>query len=63
MTLSGTVRNVTDFGAFIDIGIHTDGLLHVSKFGRTRPEVGQPIRVKVLSIDKERNRIGLDRAE
>ncbi|NLB17084.1 MAG: RNA-binding transcriptional accessory protein [Clostridiales bacterium] len=63
MTLSGTVRNVTDFGAFIDIGVHTDGLLHVSKFGRTKPEVGQPIRVKVLNVDKERKRIGLDRAD
>lgn len=63
MTLTGTVRNVTDFGAFIDIGVHTDGLLHISKFGRSKPEIGLPIRVKVLNIDKERNRIGLDRAD
>ena len=63
MTRRRTVKNVTDFGAFIDIGVHTDGLLHVSKFGRTKPEVGQPIRVKVLNVDKERKRIGLDRAD
>ena len=61
--LSGTVRNVTDFGAFIDIGVHHDGLLHVSKYRGIKPRLGQTIKVKVVSVEPGRGRIGLERAE
>jgi len=60
MTLSGTVRNVVDFGAFVDIGVKHDGLLHRSRIGRrTSLQVGDVIDVAVVEIDKERGRIGL----
>ena len=60
MTLSGTVRNVVDFGAFVDIGVKHDGLLHRSQQPRgTLLGVGDVIHVTVLSIDAERERIGL----
>ena len=66
MVLPGIVTNVTNFGAFVDIGVHQDGLVHISemadeyvsdpaKYART----GQKIQVRVLSIDLERKRIGL----
>ena len=66
MVLTGTVRNVIDFGAFVDIGVHQDGLVHISeladKFVR-RPldvvQVGDIVKVKVLDVDLERNRISL----
>lgn len=66
MVLTGTVRNVIDFGAFVDIGVHQDGLVHISeladKFVR-RPldvvQVGDIVKVKVLEVDLERNRISL----
>lgn len=66
MLLTGTVRNVIDFGAFVDIGVHQDGLVHISeladKFVR-RPldvvQVGDIVKVKVLDVDLERNRISL----
>ena len=60
--LDGTVRNVTDFGAFIDIGVHHDGLLHVSKYRGDKPKVGQNLKVRVISVEPERGRIGLERA-
>jgi uncharacterized protein len=60
MILSGTVRNVVDFGAFIDIGVKQDGLLHISKIPRGASlGVGDILQVEILSVDKERGRIGL----
>lgn len=66
MVLTGSVRNITDFGAFIDIGVHQDGLCHISELsdGFVRSpfdvvSVGDVVRVKVLSADKERGRISL----
>ena len=66
MTLEGIVTNVTAFGAFVDIGIHQDGLVHVSeiadRFVRDPAEVvktGDKITVKVIGVDKARNRVSL----
>ena len=66
MILTGTVRNVTDFGAFVDIGVHQDGLVHISqlsdKFIKHPSEavsLGDVVRVKVLSVDVQKKRIGL----
>ena len=66
MILTGTVRNVVDFGAFIDIGLKGDGLVHVSnlsdKFIKNPMDVvsvGDVVKVKILSIDKEKDRVGL----
>ncbi len=66
MVLKGTIRNVIDFGAFVDIGVHQDGLVHISemsdKFIKHPLEVvavGDVVDVKVLSVDKERKRIQL----
>ena len=66
MVLNGTVRNVIDFGAFVDIGVKHDGLVHISemsnKFIKNPLEVvsiGDVVKVKVISIDKERQKVGL----
>lgn len=60
MILSGTVRNVVDFGAFIDIGVKQDGLLHRSQIPRHLSlSVGAVLDVIILSIDTQRSRIGL----
>ena len=66
MVLKGTVRNVVDFGAFVDIGVKQDGLVHVSKMAKKYVKnplevvsVGDVVEVKVVSIDLERGRIGL----
>jgi len=60
MVLNGTIRNVVDFGAFIDIGVKQDGLLHISKFPRgVQLSAGDVVAVVILSVDKERGRIGL----
>lgn len=66
MVLTGTVRNVIDFGAFVDIGVHQDGLVHISqicnhfiKHPSEELTVGQIVKVKVLSVDLEKNRISL----
>ena len=66
MELTGTVRNVIDFGAFIDIGVHQDGLVHISqicdKFIKHPSEVlkvGDIVKVKILSVDTKKNRISL----
>ncbi|MDH4273463.1 MAG: RNA-binding transcriptional accessory protein [Gammaproteobacteria bacterium] len=66
MILEGTVTNVTNFGAFVDIGVHQDGLVHISalseKFVKDPHEVvkaGEIVKVKVLEIDLPRRRIGL----
>jgi uncharacterized protein len=70
MELSGTVRNVVDFGAFVDIGVKQDGLVHVSKMANRfikHPSevvaVGDTVKVWVDSIDKERGKIGLAMTE
>ena len=66
MELTGTVRNVIDFGAFVDIGVHQDGLVHISrmanKFIRHPSEVvkvGDVVKVWVVEVDKKKNRIAL----
>jgi protein Tex len=60
MRLSGTVRNVVDFGAFVDIGVKQDGLLHRSQIPRgTVLNVGDIIDVEIVSIESDRGRIGL----
>ncbi|MDR1070019.1 MAG: RNA-binding transcriptional accessory protein [Gracilibacteraceae bacterium] len=66
MELSGTVRNVVDFGAFVDIGVHRDGLIHISRMARRRLEhpsqllgVGDVVTVYVVEVDKAKNRISL----
>lgn len=66
MELDGTVRNVIDFGAFVDIGVHQDGLVHISeicdryiKHPSEELSVGQIVKVKVISLDLEKKRIGL----
>ena len=64
--LRGTVRNITDFGAFVDIGLHDDGLIHISELSKRRVKhplevvsIGQVLRVMVISVDEKRGRIGL----
>ena len=60
MVLKGTVRNVVDFGAFVDIGVKQDGLLHRSQIpSGQRLKVGDVIQVQILKIEPERGRIGL----
>lgn len=66
MVLTGTVRNVTDFGAFVDIAVHEDGLVHISQISKRRIshpsqvlKVGNIVQVKVLEVDLERRRISL----
>ncbi|MCP4361858.1 MAG: RNA-binding transcriptional accessory protein [Chloroflexi bacterium] len=60
MILKGTVRNIVDFGAFIDIGVKQDGLLHRSQIPRRQTlNVGVVLKVTILSVDKKRKRIGL----
>ena len=64
--LTGTVRNVTDFGAFVDIGVKHDGLVHISELSNSfvkNPsdivQVGDIVKVKVIGIDKERQKVKL----
>ncbi len=67
MILKGTVRNVIDFGAFVDIGVHQDGLVHISKLTDKKfvkhplevVSVGDVVEVKVLSVDLQKKRIQL----
>ncbi|MGN1075891.1 MAG: S1 RNA-binding domain-containing protein, partial [Candidatus Enteromonas sp.] len=66
MTLSGTVRNLSDFGAFVDIGVHQDGLVHISEIANRyirHPSealsMGQIVKVKVIALDLPRKRISL----
>lgn len=67
MILKGTVRNVIDFGAFVDIGVHQDGLVHISKLTNKKfvkhplevVSVGDVVEVKVLSVDMQKKRIQL----
>ena len=64
MQLKGTIRNVVDFGAFIDIGVKTDGLLHRSRIPKNvQIQLGNIVDVTILSIDRDRNRIALDMKE
>lgn len=66
MELEGTVRNVVDFGAFVDIGVKQDGLVHISKMSKkyiSHPmdvvSVGDTVKVKIIGIDKEKQKISL----
>ena len=66
MVLTGTVRNVIDFGAFVDIGVHQDGLVHISqicdkyiKHPSEELSVGQIVKVKIIGIDLAKNKISL----
>ena len=66
MELQGTVRNVIDFGVFVDIGVHQDGLVHISQIAPRRVnhpsevlKVGDVVKVVVLEVDEKRHRIGL----
>ena len=70
MKLKGTVRNVIDFGAFVDIGVHQDGLVHISQMADhfvKHPlevvSVGDVVEVTVLSVDQEKKRIQLSMRE
>ncbi|WP_411237541.1 Tex family protein [Pediococcus pentosaceus] len=70
MQLQGTVRNVVDFGAFVDIGVHEDGLVHISRLAKRRVTnahevvaVGDIVTVWVVEVDEKRQRIGLSMAE
>lgn len=64
--LRGTVRNITDFGAFVDIGLHQDGLIHISELSPRRIKhpldvvsIGDTLKVMVINVDEKRGRIGL----
>ncbi|MCI7639250.1 MAG: S1 RNA-binding domain-containing protein, partial [Clostridiales bacterium] len=66
MELTGTVRNVIDFGVFVDIGVHQDGLVHISEVCNRRlrhpsemVKVGDVVKVVVLNVDEKRHRISL----
>ncbi|MDO4454023.1 MAG: Tex family protein [Eubacteriales bacterium] len=67
MILKGTVRNVIDFGAFVDIGVHQDGLVHISEMSDSRfvkhpldaVSVGDIVNVRILSVDQQKKRISL----
>lgn len=66
MEMFGTVRNVVDFGAFVDIGVKQDGLVHISQLSNKFVKhpmdvvsVGDTVKVKILSIDKEKGKISL----
>lgn len=66
MILKGTVRNVIDFGAFVDIGVHQDGLVHISQMSERfirhpleAVSVGDIVEVKVLDVDLKKQRIAL----
>jgi uncharacterized protein len=70
MVLEGIVTNVTRFGAFVDIGVHQDGLIHISQLANAFVQdpsdvvsVGDVVRVKVLEVDHERRRISLSRKQ
>ena len=66
MTLEGVVTNVAAFGAFVDIGVHQDGLVHISELSNTFVKdphsvvrAGQIVKVRVLEVDEKRQRISL----
>ena len=66
MELMGTVRNITDFGCFVDVGVHEDGLVHISKICNRyikhpleAVQVGEVVKVWVVDVDEKRGRISL----
>ena len=66
MILTGTVRNVIDFGAFVDLGVHHDGLIHISqickeyiKHPSEKLAVGDILKVKVMDVDVQKGKISL----
>jgi uncharacterized protein len=66
MELPGIVTNITNFGAFVDIGVHQDGLVHISQIANRRiahptdvVKLHQHVRVRVIDVDRRRNRISL----
>lgn len=66
MIMTGTVRNVIDFGAFVDIGVHQDGLVHISRLSKSYVKhptdivsIGDIVKVKIIDVDKNKNRISL----
>ena len=66
MVLPGIVTNITKFGAFVDVGVHQDGLVHVSQLANRYVSdplevvhLHQHVRVKVIEVDRKRNRISL----
>ena len=70
MELAGTVRNVVDFGAFVDVGVHQDGLVHISKMAKRfvkHPSdvvaVGDTVKVWVEKVDRSRGKISLTMVE
>jgi uncharacterized protein len=64
LSIKGTVRNVVDFGSFVDIGVKQDGLLHRSQVpAGTRLQVGEVIQVQIISVDAQRGRISLGWAQ
>ena len=70
MVLEGTVRNVIDFGAFVDIGVHQDGLVHISqicdryiKHPTDVLSVGDIVKVRILEVDVKKKRISLSMKE
>jgi uncharacterized protein len=70
MVLEGVITNVTHFGAFVDIGVHQDGLIHISQLANSFVQdpsdvvaVGDVVRVKILEVDLERRRIAVSRKQ
>ena len=70
LKLKGTVRNIVDFGAFVDIGVHQDGLVHISKMSRKfikhpleAVRVGDVVDVTVIGVDAAKKRISLSMVE
>lgn len=66
MVLKGTVRNIMDFGVFVDIGVHQDGLVHISELSNNFVKhpldvvhINEIVKVKVISVDVNKKRIGL----
>ena len=66
MVLEGVISNVASFGAFVDIGVHQDGLIHISQMAkrfvsdpRELVKAGEVVRVRVLEVDEERQRVAL----
>ena len=66
MEMTGTVRNVVDFGAFVDIGVKNDGLVHISQMSDKYVKhpmdvvsVGDTIQVRIIGVDRERGKISL----
>lgn len=70
MIMTGTVRNVIDFGAFVDIGVHQDGLVHISRLSKSYVKhptdivsIGDIVKVKIIDVDIKKNRISLDMSD